>query len=489
MPESTEVEVKEPSFADIEPVFTNGYYSIYSFPNKHSQDTSTDVIVFPHTVMIKNVTRTEGINKHSKALYVNWVSDSARIFSLKRERYGATQLRVYKSQKKKKNRPAMFSDVSKSATLGMGHLGNSQFSKATETAFLEKAVYGGKDIISPAYRAQAFLAWKVVQMFKERNPNIDVTQFPVEYIYMYLAYPALRMFAGENKLERVESAVRTNTKIWLLEPTSRMFIRKAFGKEAVRKDFIKAAASSKNAAALNLCHELKKIVPVDWLVMLLKDSESNYLSAARTAHHDGNPDVKSLRRLFTYASLPQRKRLLFEKIPAKQSCNPYLYRDTIRLFESITDEYAVERRNDIDFTSWDTLHDSLAVVQREFTMIPAAVPVTPIAEALDGATYVYENESYTVKAPKINHELIKWGSELNNCIAGYESAVMRQETDVFAVYTHDEKLYANLEVRQGQLVQFVQKHNMRVPEEMTTKMIDIIEKVRKEKSKAKLIAA
>lgn len=465
-------------FPTMEPAKVTDTTQIYSFPEKHDDKVTYDVLVFQDTVILKTIRYMEGVSKTGKT-WRKWKTESTTIFSLKRERYGVAQLRIYTVKPRTKKHKGSFQDTT---AVYAGYM-LSFYNDEQRASILFNGIMHNKKFGSNAREhAESFAAWKIVQRFTQLHPEIDLTSFQPKNLMLCLAYPALRLFTKEHDLDHASTAVRWNTKIWLKEPELKSFIHQSFGKQAVRKDFIKALSSCHNAVLLNLCHDVKGLIPVDWLVAILKQP-----SKYRLTHEFLQGSMSgtiNVRNLFKIASLPQRKRILLEEIPLKNSrMRSIVVEDSARSLRNIPLSFLNEHLNEIDFHSWQTVHDTLASLALKATMTPLDVPQNKIAKAMDGAVYVHKGEKYVVRSPKINQELIGWGGELNNCIASYAQEVVVQKTNVFAVYTEDRKLYANLEVRGGNLVQFVTKYNTPVAPEMNKTMENIVKEATRPKKR------
>lgn len=477
-------------FSDLIPDSVTEKSKIFSFPDSAVSNQSTDVLVGEKTVIVKEQVYNTGVSVNGKTWH-SWKTRMTTIYSLKKERYGNHQLRVYSViPKTRKRGRGFFRDISRTAMVPRYKGQNCELH--TEAFF--EGRYTKRHVFSSV--AAHFAIWNLVQKWKELNPAIDLRPVPVENLLFYMAYPALQMFVN-CEFKDVRNALRSSTKPWLGEPDVRIFLKQVLGKEAVRKDFIKATAKLTDANIIQACSGLKGSVPVDWFLPWFE--EGNKSSILRSGRVDYSPDLWSnLKRLFVRASISQKRRMFVAEVSEDKRVNDSRWvTDAIRMLEEINDDILDEAFPDIDFANWKSIHDSMVNIHRVLQMKPQPVPQAGLMEHLDEKSYFFGKEKYVIRSPKMNQELIVWGSELSNCIASYNNAVLMKHTDVFAVYKED-KLYANLEVHNGRLVQFVERFNRQVPEEMKVKMNLLIgkagkaekEKLRKEKArKDKLVQA
>lgn len=455
-------------FSDIKPVFSNERVTIYSFPNKNDENMTYDISVFEKTVTLRQIVHKSGVSKNGKTWHT-WKPERSTIFSLKKEKHGVSWLRVYSAIPRRKNRKASFHDVSRLGT----HLAPNyryELKGVTASALSSKMTF---DKLEGKTAAEIFALWILYAKFCELNPEIDLGNVPLAHLVSVMAYPALRLF-NQSELEHIPTALTQNSRIWLVEPDVRVFIRNAFGKEAVRKDIIKAVSTTDNAYALATCSVLNKMVPVDWLLPLLREPEKFALTKKPQSWFDTS-HLSALTSLLKRASETQRKRLVnFEA--SKQDNNHYLVVDAYRMLPQIPNYVLDEEWSTINFNSWKTIHDSLAIILRDVRQKPLPVPQEGLTGVLDGLTYVFEEKTYTIVSPKNTKELHNWGTEMSNCIASYGSVVANKRTSVFAVYTQEGKMFANMEIRKHEVYQFMQKYNEPVERQHTLLVQQLINK-------------
>lgn len=459
-------------FADLIPDVVTENSKIFSFPNPDISHMSIDVVVSDKAVILKEMTHHTGVSVNGKTWH-SWKPTATTIYSLKKERYGNNRLRVYKvtPASRRRGHRGFFHDVSRSAAMPYSFTHTAEGKEAFKDIFFE-GVYIQKSSSFPI--AYLFALWNVVQKWKQLNPLIDLHPVPVENLLLYMAYPALQLFI-KPCFEGVKASVMNSSKPWLGEPDVRIFLRQNLGKEAVRKDFIKATANLTDSKVISFCAQLKGVVPVDWFLPWFK--EGNKYSILHMRGMDNHTDkALTLKRLMVRASLAQKRRMFIAEVKTDNRLNDgHWVSDTIRMLDRINDETLDEAFPSLDFTTWKSLHDSLNLTHRYIQLKPQPVPQKGLMEELDEKFYMFENETYIIRSPKVNQELVGWGQELSNCIASYSNSVLLKQTDVFAVYTED-KLYANLEVRNGRLLQFVARYNQSVPVEMIETMTGLLRK-------------
>jgi len=469
-------------FEDFVPVRVTEKGSFYSFPDRWSPDMSEEVYVTDTTVVHKIVHYSTGLSKTGKPWH-RWKALETTFYSLKRDKYDTAWLRVYKAMPRKKNFGATFRDISGSYRLPQT---GSRLKKEDHLTLFFDGMLHEKDAQYMEI-AKMFAVWNLLKKFNTREPELNIRDVQPDNLISFMAYPTMRMFQNNN-FEGTANALALNSKIWLTEPDPKLFLRKLLGKEAVRKDFIKALAVAPSAYAISVCNMLKGTVPVDWFLPLIKEPQT-YTITNSAVYGGTKPElIIQLKRLLANSTIYQQRRMFTMKTELKDN-GQHWFRDAMWMIRDISDEMLVAEFNRIDFTTWKTIHDSVRTIDRDIKMKPQPVPQDGFVAELDGKTYQHEENTYVVRSPKINKELISWGDELNNCIASYSDRVVTKATAVFAVYNHEEKLYANFEVCNGRLVQFVEKHNRHVPADMKNLMVTMIgkaEKTAKAKKKQKI---
>jgi hypothetical protein len=478
------VEGKDPNylyFEDAKPVKSSDKGDIYAYPSRYHGKSesgfpleSTDLYVNDKTVIVKTVSHSEGVSKTDKKWH-RWQTTRTIVFSLKQERFGMPHLRIYEILPKRKTRHRTFRDVSRSYNIPQLHTSWSMSRKNVDhiqhaiagkvyVGSKEDSYAGGVDSSAAYYHA----LYHVARKYKELGGTIDLSAIDPKNLFTFLAYPSLRMFQSSN-LKNIAFAVQANSSAWLHEPDVRVFVRKVFGKKAVRKDVIKAVAKTTDALAISICSYIKNYVPADWIRDLLNDPDKyRLITPAKTrAVWDTPSEVlyPELKKLFKNASEHEKRKLVF--LPADDDKNSErMFTDSLLSLSKISEEDLVENWKVLDFTNWKTLHDKLAIVHRNIKIKPVPIPQDGLTGLLDGKTFQGlnpegEEKTYTISSPKVNHDLYEWGNEMSNCIASYNDRVLRNETYVFAVY-EGKTLFANIEIYGERVRQFYAKYNGRV---------------------------
>ena len=470
-------------FRTIQPVkITEDGTEIFTFP--HRDDSSYDVYVKERTIAIKLITHSSGINKYSGKTWDRWKAEHTTIFSLKKERNDKAYLRVYKTTPRTRQRRGSFQDNSLDFTLS-SNTEQLYWGKRTN---IKPSMFSGlmdKNLYRYANKSsEAFALWKLVQIYRKLNPDVSLDRVSPKNIIQYMAYPGLHFFT-ELKFDGtfgnpLGHSLRWGTKIWLNEATDvRDFIKNAYGKEAVRKDVIRALAQCPNLYAISICQSLKGLIPADWLVKLLQDSDQYLIT---NPAHGGTaysvattPIYVQLRRLLKLASLNQRKRLIFTTSESHSLHESGFLFEALSIMRSINNAHLSQEFHRVDFTSMRSIHDTLSVIQREQAIATVDIPQKGLLKELDGATFTADDAAYTMRSPKVNRELITWGADMSNCIASYANMVVAHHTHVFSVHDHEGTMVGNMEVSvDGVVRQFVGKFNRRLPEPMNIAVTELV---------------
>lgn len=484
-------------FADLKPDVENDKGLIFSFKDEIDPMSTVDVYVNQDTVIVKTNTHTTGqtIGRDgAQKTWHKWKTTKHVVYSLKKQKFGKPLLRIYNVTKPRYARRTQIRDIT--AAYLNGKVNSWGFGTSFNSETLNSAL---RDGIIPRYSSRnsvfdnptMFALWHVFKKYSERNPDFKFADMSALDALVVTSYPATELF-GEN-FSVFASDLSFASGLWLGEPDLRPWIRKGFGKNALRKDFIKALSKTTSASAINLVHHLKGVVPIDWLIKLLQTPEEyivtsgftgKLLSQSFMSHHH----LKYLRWFFKQLTPAQQKRFLLEKKP--DNIDGYWTtlhtRDALYMLKELTEPTVLEHLEDLMKSStWEQLHGNLIILKRDSTLKPQPVPQTGITAELDETTFASDGITYTIRSPKMNQELIRWGNELNNCIASYSDRVVKEYTKVFAVYKEDGALYANLEVQENRLIQFVEKNNRSVSYEMRDQMGSLINKAHKKVSRKK----
>jgi hypothetical protein len=503
---------------DMEPTFKSERGLLYSFrpeqrnPDRYGGAEKTiqyEVLIKPETVTLRVITETCGVNPHSQKIYRSWKTDRILNLSLRAEKYGHRVLRIYETITKTRKYNGSFTN----ATARYSEYFDLNVEDGISDYFaLEQVQPEHSFTRKPTLQhvAYTFAGWAFYQMFRKLDPTN--TAFVARSFASSAAYPVLQLFP--NSVLNVKTIRECLPKNYSLhsELDVKKFITKAFGAEGVRKDMVKAVVSTTDIGSIFLAAQLKELFPLDWLRDVVKSPLEYVIYDPKVAYTERT--TAGLIALLSSLTLPQRKRLLVEKLEqaklsrrigaaARREISAETLRgdvkDSIRMFSGLNPEQKEEYDTRIDYSSWEGLHETLIQVTNE---IRSKENDDKFSRRFDlGETYMaklndtsYEvaGETYTICAPKNRYDLNQWGNEMHNCIASYHREVKSHETSVFGIY-HNDALFANVEIStRGAIVQHMQKYNSRSPQEHFDALAEHIkavdEKIKKKKEEGKRIA-
>lgn len=505
---------------DVKPTFKSERGLLYSFrPEQRNPDRfggaektiQYEVLIKPETVTLRIITETCGVNPHSQKIYRSWKTDRVLNLSLKAEKYGHRVLRIYETITRTKKYGGSFTNATArySEYFNLDLEGGISDYFAVEHVKSEAAFSRFRNPNSQEI-AYAFAGWAFYQVFRNLDPTNPA--FIARSFANSAAYPVLQMFPNSAfNVDKIRECLPKNYSLHS-ELDMKKFITKAFGSDGVRKDMVKAVVSTTDIGAIFLAAQLKELFPLDWLRDVMKAPSEYVIYNPSVAYTERA--TAGLFALLSSLTLPQRKRLLVEKIEQakiskrvggaapREITTDTLHRgvtDSIRMFSGLNPEQKEEYRNRIDYSSWECLHDTLIQVTNEIRAKEDAhvhsqkfeLGETYMAK-LNDTSYEVDGETYQIFAPKNRLDLNKWGNEMHNCIASYHRNVNSHNTNVFGVY-HKDVLFANVEISNtGGIVQHMQKYNSRSPQEHFDALAGHIkavdEKIQKKKADDKRIA-
>lgn len=278
------------------------------------------------------------------------------------------------------------------------------------------------------------------------NPDSKKRADPFVYA-SHLAYPLIRELMISNKNQRgnvisgISGALRSET---IMEATKVLY-----GVSNYRKDLVRAVANS-SFMTMAITHQLRNLVPVDWLIKLMQEWNKKSgldLNAAERV---------LLRPFFKVLTLTQRKRLLDEiqKTPHMM----WLVSETLRMFGLLSCEHKVVfQQGQILGRSWRELHDFLMTD----VQIRGAKekPIEKVALAKKIAE-IPSSDDFSLILPETTTELITWGRDMGHCIGSYTDSAIRG-SDVFLGIMHKGTMIGNAQIRTSgkQVVQIFGKRN------------------------------
>lgn len=503
---------------DMKPTFKSERGLLYSFrpeqrnPDRYGGTEKTiqyEVLVKPETVTMRTITETCGVNPQSQKIYRSWKTDRILNLSLKAEKHGHRVLRIYETITKSKKYSGSFTN----ATARYSEYFNLDLEAGISDYFAAEYVTPEhKFTRKPSLQqvAYSFAGWAFYQIFRELDPTNPA--FIARSFADSAAYPVLQLFPKSAfNVNRIRECLPKNYSLHS-ELDVKKFITKAFGPEGVRKDMVKAVVSTTDISSIFFASQLKELFPLDWLRDVVKSPLEYVIYNPETTYTERT--TAGLIALLSSLTLPQRKRLLVEKLEqakiskrvggaaAREISVETIRRnvmDSVRMFSGLNPEQKEEYIARIDYSSWESLHDTLIQVTNEIRNKLSEHKFSRLFEwgdtymaKLNETSYEVDGETYEILAPKHGHDLNKWGNEMHNCIASYHGNVDRHSTNVFGIY-HNDVLFANVEIStRGHVVQHMQKYNSRSPQEHFDALVAHIkavdEKIQKKKADDKRIA-
>jgi hypothetical protein len=255
-----------------------------------------------------------------------------------------------------------------------------------------------------------------------------------------------------------------------------------FGKRKYRKDLVKAVAKT-NPLALAFFAPFKTAVPIDWIITQLnKHSDHEGISTLKKYYLRGNyginDNIKPIIDFMKVLPVNSQKALL-------NDVNfPYTFTqimvDTARMYHDLQsmntdtkDKYLP--KDMLKAKTWKELHDRFVLIQRSIRFKAEPIPPTETAHKLEKVFTA--NDKYKIIAAKDTHELKMWGNEMGNCIGGYGN-IAKSGAATLAKVMHNDKMIANIEIKEGICHQLYAKHNARLPEAQETEIIEAMFKAK-----------
>ena len=238
-----------------------------------------------------------------------------------------------------------------------------------------------------------------------------------------------------------------------------------FGKTRYRKDLVKTIGRT-NIDALTVAHAFRGLVPIDWLINLMRESEGRTSFAFETDYRYIRPVLKKMNERELRRLLNDTLRVEdINGIPNINVRTPRLITDISRYVE----RYGVDQLNFDGVRSWNDVHDRIWEptdvrpfgVPRPARRIPAPREIhkiEPVQLAKD-IHAAFEGSEYVHVMPEDSNTLNEWSDLMGNCIRGYDYRAAKGTCILGAIYKSD-KMLANYEVdRNGGLNQLLGKHN------------------------------
>jgi len=214
-------------------------------------------------------------------------------------------------------------------------------------------------------------------------------------------------------------------------------------------------------SSLFVLNVLKKYITVDEAQEILKtrDKPTTYLTAI---------DKKSFNRFinhYTYKPKTIKKWVLEEN-------NNYLIRDAISHYDQIIknapnykliDSNDIKEIHDILVKDWRKIQHADKPIKNEQRLVDSNIDGTVVDDVI-------------IIIPKTTHQLIEWGTKMNNCIGGYAYHIERGYSRILGVTDLDGNILYGIDIEpvSGRLNQFRGKHNIEAPMELQEKVLAVL---------------
>lgn len=168
-----------------------------------------------------------------------------------------------------------------------------------------------------------------------------------------------------------------------------------------------------------------------------------------------------IRRLLNNYSLDRALKILLS-----EGSRSWYLKDTVDMYNNYEGIILPEKPKDLK-----ELHDEVARQQRRLKTKKYNFKINDKLKKIDGTIV----DGMKIVVPKDNHELIDWGTKLNNCISGYDISFNKGYTTLLGVEKNNEIIY-NIEIRGGRIIQFMADRNRYAGKEVVDKFLPIFKK-------------
>lgn len=348
-----------------------------------------------------------------------------------------------------------------------------------------KNKYSGKSFSRFKQLGSTFVSWRGGRMrvYRKgdglfRDETTQALENPSTYLHgMYEAFKILRGLTVDEEIARqyplLPNASPLNGVTPLLAQVDAATLTKAvFGERQHRKDLVKSvggileyAPNDVTSFSLLMGRAISGTVPIDWVVSWLPMITRSTDSVRGREFESSRLPVA--RRMFKSMSDKQRRRLI------TTDGDLHGFRDTVRMFERIQQVDNTYKLLDTQFTSFKELHNVLARDERRLQEPLIELGYTGKAKKLVG-----NHGEYRIIAPKTNHDLIDWGTQMRNCIGGYGYHVASGQSALYAV-EKDGEMIANIELhpKTGNVRQLLGKYNSSIEPTDRSNITEIIQSV------------
>ncbi len=422
------------------------------FESPDAGSSRTRVVIMERSVMVITQVFVQGNNKHSGAEYKRWDTTHTLYYSLKQEREGVPILRIYSHDKIKKKRVLRNATPT---TLNLFLKGLDESNKY-QTVIINRLVAMSLNHI---YDEVATVKWGGMPTDMARK-------------VLTIAYPTT-LFFPEMPLADLVTHLSTQSTLWRGTSNVQSFVQRNFGKKTVRRDVLRSLKNVKNPVCITNLTLFKNLVPVEWVVRFLQEPGKYSLGTENALtnnfggqqHHQIKTLRTTIKNFFKLLTVQQKRKFFFAESSKATRYNTFP--DILKLIDRIGEEDLKSNLESLDFTDWNSLHDSLSILHRRLSNGFKAIPQTETMEKLNNAEFIVNDVVHYVKSPESTENLLNWGNKLVNCIASYGHDVINKRTMVFAVYEKESnKLVANIEFNNKTIYQFVGLHNRQVDDAM-----------------------
>lgn len=290
----------------------------------------------------------------------------------------------------------------------------------------------------------------------------------------------LKMFMGLNELPWDD---------WIESPLDNLIIKANYKQCGLDPSIIKTFKSKKlrKLATINKFDKLCKTATghnskvIKKYLLTNKNTKTELLKVLKNSFSRGdieelmlNKNYENLKKLSSYNSGTEVFLKLYGIKKFKHFLNSasFFLPDTLRMLgDNYTKEGFIPAPKNLILKD---MHDYYAVLQRKLK--EAKISFEKRYEELkhlDNQTIKIQGIEHKILVPKDSYDLLNWGQTLSNCIYSYSKAFYEKNTDLFAVEVENKVTYT-LEIRKGQLIQFVGDSNIKVENEISEAVYDYI---------------
>lgn len=143
-----------------------------------------------------------------------------------------------------------------------------------------------------------------------------------------------------------------------------------------------------------------------------------------------------------------------------QEYSGYEISDALRQWEEFPHKIQIPKT----VKNWEHVHNEISRQYRKLGEEDYEFKIHPKLKLIHG----HKVEDAEIIVPHTRHELIDWGTKMNNCIAGYHRSFNSGQTVLLGIRKGNELLY-NIEIRNKRILQFMANRNQRADEEIVSR--------------------